>query len=147
MSDQVSPQKSYPTLAFKMPGDEAMSAAIADELHAITKAAAQPVRPGESIKSQMNRAWANLGRPPRWRLRSAWWRDGSAQWSAAAVRDFQERYRAFLEREARRRAFEEPVPAVPMDGGDLAFAEATREQYRTLVERLEAVEAALRLRL
>jgi hypothetical protein len=142
----MSEQKSPPFLAFKMSGDDAMSAAIADELHALATGAAKPVRPGESIKSQMNRAWVNLGRPPMWRLRSAWWRDGSGQWSAAAVKDFQDRYRAFLERDARRVAQVKAIEGAKRGVIEPAFVEATREQYESLVQRIAAIEATLRLR-
>lgn len=136
----MSEHKSYPHLAYVTPGDGQMSAAIADELHAIVTRAAQPIRPGDSVKAQQNRAWLNLGRPALWRLRSAWWRDGSGSWSAAAVRDFQARFQNHIERERRR------AEAIQNTPSDAAYVQLARADYMTLVERIGALEDALRLR-
>ena len=46
---------------------------IKEEMQAIVFEAAAPIEPGETVKGQMVRAWKNLGRPPFWRVRAAWW--------------------------------------------------------------------------
>jgi hypothetical protein len=63
------------------------------ELRALVFDAARPVAPGESIKGQMRRAHANLGYPPWWRLRSAWYGE-AGRWTARIVEDFRQRHRA-----------------------------------------------------
>lgn len=64
--------------------------ALAREMQAIVKDAAQPVSPGETVKGQMRRAWNELRRPPFWRVRAAWWGE-AGKWVASAVEDFRRR--------------------------------------------------------
>ena len=146
----MSDQKSFRfRIAAKHAGDDAMSSMIADEVHAIVTQAARPVRPGESIKTQLHRAWENLGRPPMWRMRSAWWRDGSGSWSAQAVRDFQDRYLRWREAEARRAASQARTQALLRARRGRAELEAARNEHRAQLARIErqlaACEDALRL--
>lgn len=76
--------------------------ALAIEMQQLVRSAAEPVAPGETVKAQMRRAWAVLGRPPYWRLRAAWYGEAGC-WSGAAVLDFQSRARARETREAKAR--------------------------------------------
>lgn len=129
-------------------GAKAMSEAIGIEIRTICRRAAEPVAPGESVKAQLRRAWDNLQRPPFWRVRSGWYDEGGC-WSAAAVIDFQRRYLALVGRQSRRAAHMKIIeaakrgPAIPPSAA--VQAEQARDEYRTLVERIEAIEAALRL--
>ena len=63
---------------------------IAADMQSIVFAASEPIRPGESVKAQIRRAWEALGRPPHWRVRAAWYREAEC-WSGEAVRDFEAR--------------------------------------------------------
>ena len=45
-------------------GAEAMSEAIAAEVRTTCRHAAEPIHPGETVKSQIRRAWDALQRPP-----------------------------------------------------------------------------------
>ena len=126
-------------------GAQAMSEAIRIEIRTICRRAAEPVVPGESVKTQLRRAWAALDRPPFWRVRSGWYDEGGC-WSAAAVADFQRRYLAMSERRARRTAQARTLDAAKRGLATPSEAEIARDEYRTLVERIEAIEAALRLR-
>lgn len=63
--------------------------------------AARPIAPGETIKAQMRRAWAELGRPPMWRVRAAWYGEAGS-WTAAAFEDLRMRSRAFCARQEAR---------------------------------------------
>ncbi len=126
-------------------GAKAMSEVIGLEVRTICRRAAEPVRPGESIKTQLRRAWSNLERPPFWRLRSGWYGEGGG-WSAAAVADFQRRYLAMTERHARRAAEAQAIERAKRGGRGPSEAEKAVVEYRTLVARIEALEAALRVR-
>ena len=126
-------------------GAKAMSEAIGVEIRTICRRAAEPVLPGEGVKAQLRRAWAALDRPPYWRLRSGWYGEGGC-WSAAAVVDFQRRYLAMTDRRDRRAAQAQAIDAAKRGATGTSQAEQARDEYRTLVERIEALEAALRLR-
>ena len=115
---------------------------IAEEVYAIVTQAAHPVRPGETVKAQLNRAWENLGRPPMWRMKSAWWRDGSGSWSAQAVRDFQDRYLRWREAEARRAASQAETQALLRARRGRAELEAARKAHRAPLARSERQLAA-----
>jgi hypothetical protein len=75
------------------------SKAIADEMQEIVRKAAAPIEPGESIKAQMNRAHANLGRPLFWRVKAAWWSE-AGNWQGTAVEEFRKRSEALEEKRA-----------------------------------------------
>ena len=126
-------------------GAKAMSEIIGIEIRTICRRAAEPVQPGEGVKAQLRRAWLALGRPPFWRLRSGWYGEGGC-WSAAAVVDFQTRYVAMVERQSRRSAQAQATETAKRGLATPSQAELARDEYRTLVERIEALEAALRLR-
>lgn len=89
-------------IAAKHKDDDVMAPGVEEKLYAMAHRATGTVMPGMTVKAQRIRAWENLGRPPMWRLLSAWYRDGSASWSAAAVFDFQRRYDEWQKREAAR---------------------------------------------
>jgi len=127
-------------------GTRAMSEAISFEIRTICRKAAEPIRAGESIKQQILRAWENLGRPPYWRVRSGWYDDRAGNWSAAAVADFQRRYLAMTERHARRVAEAQAIERAKRGGRGPSEAEKAVAEYRTLVARIEALEAALSVR-
>lgn len=69
-------------------GDE-MSASIAAEMRSIALSAAEPVRPGETIKGQLRRATTRL-QATAWRVRAAWYGEAGC-WSGSAVEDFRRR--------------------------------------------------------
>ena len=123
-----------------------MSEAISFEIRTICRKAAEPVRAGESIKAQLLRAWENLGRPAFWRIRSGWYDDRAGNWSAAAVADFQRRYLAMTDRQARRAAQAQYIESAKREDRGLSDAEQAIVEYRTLVSRIEALEAAVRVR-
>lgn len=64
--------------------------AIAAEMQRIVLRAAEPVKPGDTVKGQMRRSWEALKRPPFWRLRAAWYGEAGC-WSAVAVEDMRRR--------------------------------------------------------
>jgi hypothetical protein len=66
---------------------------IAVEAQGIVFDAAKPIFPGEGAKAQMRRAWAALGRPQFWRVRSAWYGEAGV-WTAVALEDLRQRDRA-----------------------------------------------------
>ena len=126
-------------------GAKDMSEAIAAEIRTICRHAAEPIHPGETVKHQIRRAWEALQRPPFWRVRSGFYGEGGT-WSAAAVADFQARYRALMARRVRQHDTAKAVAQMKRGGGAPTDLELAREEYRTLIARIEAVEAALRLR-
>ena len=96
--------------------DAEMSEALAIEAQQIVRNAAQPVESGETVKAQMRRAWAALGRPPFWRVRAAWY-GAAGSWSAAAFDDLRDRYDRWAKR---------------MEVKGRARADNTREQLAAL---------------
>ncbi len=111
-------------------GDD-MSNAIAAEAREIVRRAAGDAG-GLIVKGQIRQAARNLGYPAdSWRIREAWYgRAGS--WSAQAIRDLQDRFLAWRERDAgRQRA---------RDAADRALLEQTRARY---LADLAAIEARL----
>lgn len=120
-----------------------MSEAIALEVRTICRRAAEPIRPGEGVKTQIRRAWENLGRPPFWRVKAGWY-DSAGTWSAAAVRDFQTRYRAHIEREKRRAEQVEAIEAAKAIRAEPDYVRLARNDYQDLVNRIAALEAAIR---
>ena len=142
MSDSYSPLR----IATRYPGDAVTFAALPDRLHFIVTDAAQPIRPGDTVQAQQNRSQAALGGFPMWRIKSAWWRDGSHAWSAQAVRQLETRYAALLER--RRRLDEgEWQKAALLGAAPLnTTLEAARDELRRLRNRVEALESALGVR-
>jgi hypothetical protein len=61
--------------------------AIADEARSIVMRAAEPIPAGDTVKTQMRRAWERLGRPSWWRMRAAWYGEAGC-WSATAIEEF-----------------------------------------------------------
>lgn len=71
---------------------------IAAELQKLVFSAAGEIKPGTSIKAQINTACDNLGYPRgNWRVREAWYGDAS-DWRAKAVFDMMARYNAYVQR-------------------------------------------------
>ena len=107
-------------------GAKDMSEAIAAEVRTICRHAAEPVEPGDTVKQQIRRAWEALQRPAFWRVRSGFYGEGGG-WSAAAVADFQARYRTLMARRVREDAAAKAVQqdearqsAAPTDCGTRA---------------------------
>ena len=75
-----------------------MSAVLSAEAQRLVQSAAEPIRPGETVKAQMRRAWMNLGRPAFWRVKAAWYGEAGC-WSAAAMQDLREREARWSSRE------------------------------------------------
>lgn len=84
---------------------------IASEMQSLVFEAAEPVRPGDTVKAQQRRAWIELQRPPWWRLRAAWYGEADC-WSGRAVDDMRQRDRARREREASLRDAAEDLGAL-----------------------------------
>lgn len=126
-------------------GAKEMSEAIAAEVRTICRHAAEPIYPGETVKQQIRRAWDALQRPPFWRVRSGFYGEAGV-WSAAAVADFQARYRTLMARRVRQVDAAKAVERMKPGRGAPSDLELARDEYRTLLARIEAVEAALRLR-
>lgn len=76
--------------------------ALAVEMQTLVLDAAEPVRAGETIKSQQRRAWERLQRPAFWRLRAAWYGEAGC-WSGTAIEDMRRRSAARLQKEAKQR--------------------------------------------
>lgn len=112
---------------------------IAADMQSIVFAASEPIRPGESVKAQIRRAWEALGRPPHWRARAAWYREAGC-WSGQAVRDFEAR-------DHKRRLKEKAAQQHARHAADALLA--LRDQYHTARdqdfhrEQLVAIDAAL----
>ena len=126
-------------------GAKEMSEAIAAEVRTICRHAAEPIHPGDTVKQQIRRAWEALQRPPYWRVRSGFYGEGGT-WSAAAVADFQGRYRTLMQRRVKQADRAKALERVKLGRGAQSELELARDEYRTLLARIEAVEAALRLR-
>ena len=126
-------------------GAKDMSEAIAAEARTICRHAAEPLHPGDTVKNQIRRAWEALQRPPFWRVRSGFYGEGGT-WSAAAVADFQARYRALMQRRVKQADRAKAIERLNLGKGAPSDLELARAEYRTLIARIEAVEAALRLR-
>ena len=126
-------------------GAKDMSEAIAAEIRTICRHAAEPIHPGDTVKEQIRRAWEALQKPPFWRVRSGFYGEGGT-WSAAAVADFQKRYRTLMARRVRQHDAAQAVDRATKGRGAPTNVELARDEYRTLIARIEAVEAALRLR-
>jgi hypothetical protein len=127
-------------------GSAAMNEAIALEVKTICRRAAEPVLPGESITAQLRRAWDNLGRPPFWRVRAGWYDDRAGNWSAAAVKDFQDRYVALIARNSRRAVQARAIEDAKQSVSPKTMLEQARDEFRSLESRIAAIETALRLR-
>jgi hypothetical protein len=142
----MSDKYSYLRLASKIPGDDVTFAPLADRLHFIVTDAANPLRAGDTVMAQIIRAQANLGAPKMWRVKSAWWRDGSHAWSAQAAVDFEHRYQALLDRR-RKQADHERAKAELIEGTRPdATLDQARAELRTLRARIDAIETALCVR-
>lgn len=119
--------------------EESMS--IAAEMQAIVFTAAEPIRPGDTVKAQQRRAWSALGRPPFWRLRAAWYGEAEC-WSGRAIEDLRRRARA---RQAREESAREQ--AQQLGSTYAAFAESLRaenpDKYRGRADGLERVAGRL----
>lgn len=114
---------------------------IAAEMQAIVFDAAQPIRPGDTVKAQQRRAWGTLGRPPLWRLRAAWYGEAEC-WSGRAIEDLRRRARARQEREENARE-----QAQQLGSTYAAFAESLRKEdpdkYRERADGLERMARRL----
>ena len=141
----MSDKHSYLRLASKQPGDDEMAVRVENDMHGIVMYAAEGAPSHLTIKGKQNFAQRELGNPPLWRIKSAWWRDGCGNWSASAYTDFQDRYRALIARRTRQ-AENEKRTAVLVASSRPKIEEHAADEYRTLVARIEALEAALRIR-
>ncbi|MDX7953738.1 hypothetical protein P7D22_21470 [Lichenihabitans sp. Uapishka_5] len=141
MSDKLSPSIH---LAYRAPGYDVTATQIEEELFTISHGAVGRIAAGMSVKAQLQQAWTNLGRPSWWRLKSAWYRDGSGAWSAAAVFDFQERYRRFLAQEQARVDHQRAMDAAKHLVIEPASVTLGRAEFQDLITRISALEAVLR---
>lgn len=144
MSATQSGRANHPSLSIcSRQGDE-MSSSIAIEAQTIVRHAAGTTA-GLTVKGQIRQAAVNLGYPAgSWRIREAWYA-GAGCWSAQAIRDLQDRYLKWREREAARTAAAQATRAAL----DLEILEKTRAAHRAelvLVERrIASIQSALRV--
>lgn len=111
-------------------GDD-MSNAIAAEAQTIVRRAAGNAS-GLIVKGQIRQAARNLGYPAEsWRIREAWY-GRAGNWSAQAIRDLQDRFLAWREREEGRKS--------ARDAASRVLLEQTRARY---LADLAAIEARL----
>lgn len=115
---------------------------ISSEMREIVRDAAAPVKAGETVKGQQRRAWENLGRPPYWRVRKAWF-GHAGNWVAAAVEDFRTRHHELQEKRARREAAERAAGRVEaadyaarLDRLRMALTNADEDFYRAEINAL-----------
>jgi hypothetical protein len=80
--------------SFQKRNGEDMSSSLALEMQALVREAAQPVPSGKNVKWQVRQAWDNLGRPPQWRVRAAWYGEAGC-WVGRAIEDFRARHAAW----------------------------------------------------
>lgn len=120
-----------------------MSTVVAHRMREIVFDAATPVLPGEKLKAQMNRAWANLGRPSFWRIVSAW-RGEAGCWSAAAAYDFEGRYAAWTAHRARIAREGDLTHAAKLEAAATALEAQDSDFHRTEIDRLRNVARLLR---
>ena len=117
MREKQSPK--HDSASCSVRSDEAVS--LAAEMQGLVYGAAEPVRPGETVKAQQRRAWEALRRPPYWRVRAAWYGEAGC-WSGVAVDDMRRRARALRKQEA----------------GTREQARSLEALYATVAERLRA---------
>ena len=120
-----------------------MSSAVAARMQAIVYDAANPVSPGEKIKAQINKAWANLGRPRFWRVIAAW-KGEAGSWSGAACYDFEARYAALQARKARIAKEGDLAHAAKLEAAASALERADEEFHSAEVTRLRSLARSLR---
>lgn len=77
----------------------ALEQQLAREMRGIVFAAAEPISAGETVKTQMRKAWQALGRPAWWRVKAAWYGE-AGPWSGTAHEDMRRRHAERLRREA-----------------------------------------------
>ncbi len=119
------------------------ASAVAKRMQFIVRDAAMPVAPGDKIKAQVNRAWANLGRPRLWRVIAAW-KGEAGCWSGAATYEFEQRYAAWRERQARRAAELDLTHAARLEATASALEIQDEAFHRTEIARLRDVARVLR---
>ncbi len=141
MSDKSSPRFTV----IETEASRQMSKPVATNMQEIAYWFCGPQRAGESQKGRIRRGWEAAGRPPFWRFRSAFYGE-AGPWSAAAYTQFQDLYRAALAREARKAANAKAIEDLKHSVRKTDLVENARDEYRTLVARIEAIEAALRIR-
>lgn len=124
-------------------GDAEMSAAVAQRMQEIVFDAAAPVQPGEKIKAQVNKAWANLSRPRFWRVVAAW-KGEAGPWSAAACYDFEARYAAFKERRKRAAREADLTHAARLEAAATALENADGDFHSAEITRLRGLANSLR---
>ena len=108
-----------------------MSNAIASEAQQIVRRAAGNAS-GLIVKGQIRQAARNLGyAADSWRVREAWY-GRAGTWSAQAIRDLQDRFLAWRERDDCRKSAQDAI--------DRALLEQTRARY---VADLAAIDARL----
>lgn len=109
---------------------------IALEMAMLVQDAAKPVEPGESVKAQINKAWENLGRPPYWRVRAAWWGE-AGRWVGTALEEFRARKTAL---DNKRRGIED-AKSRARDAASGPEARAMRQNLPRLREALAVIDA------
>jgi hypothetical protein len=120
-----------------------MDTAISREGYTIVRQAALPVQPGDTVKAQINRAYVALGRPPFWRVKAAWYGE-SGSWSAAAMRDLQDRYRRMLAKQAKATQSADYLHAARLDAAATSLESIDAEFHRNEIERYRHMARELR---
>ncbi len=120
-----------------------MSGAIAREAQAIVFEAAKPIRPGSTVKAQIREAARALGYPEgSWRISAAWYGHADS-FSAAAIRELQDRYLAWRTAEARRATAASEVEQARQLALDRDLLERCRRDHLAQLATIESRLAAL----
>lgn len=141
MSDDTERNQDYPSYTLRS-GDSmnAIAQSLADEMQGIVFGAAQPVRPGDTVKAQMRRAWTELARPPFWRLRAAWYGEAGF-WRGYSHEDMRRRHAERLRKEASNADANRDRTLTVLGTLRTAYAVADPDLYR---EQILALEHELR---
>lgn len=102
----------------------------------------RPGRPKKQMDDLVSRALKGYA---LWRTRACRLSE-AGPFSAAAIYDLQARYQAFMSADAARVAHEKTVEAAKRQATEPAYVRIAREDYLNIVQRIAALEAALRLR-
>lgn len=110
-----------------------MSLAMAEEGKALVRRAAGDTS-GMTVGAQIQKAAKALGYPAHsWRVREAWYGRAGC-WSAQAMRDLQDAFTRWFEREQSRLDMQRQAQAV----ADRLLLEKLRDQHATELQRLNA---------
>ena len=118
-----------------------MSQVIADELQRYVRAAAEPVKPGETVSAQMRRAQQRL-QLKWWRLKACWYGEAGC-FSAAAANEVQTQFGNWRAREQARAAEAAQTERLIRQQRDAAALAAARTEHLKALAQIELRLAAM----